>query len=126
MSLFRHLCVHALTGSGLMLAAAARHLRYQRWRSMLTVDFAACGHRPQPQGWVIAKARPPHGGAAGQGASELLRSAAEEEARLGAHALEFYRAALPAVPTLLAGFLCREGAELVRAPSLPDAVRLPA
>ena len=42
------------------------------------------------------------------------------------HALAFYRAALPAVPTLLAGFLCREGAELVRAPSLADAVGLPA
>ena len=46
---------------------------------------------------------------------EQLRSAAAEEARLGAPVLAFYHTALPVVPCLLTGFLCREGAELVRA-----------
>ena len=38
---------------------------------------------------------------------------AAEEARLDAATAEFLRAALPAVPALLLGFVCREGALLV-------------
>lgn len=51
---------------------------------------------------------------AGKQAAGLLGSAAEQEAKLGGASLEFYRAALPAFPVLLAGFLCGEGRELVR------------
>jgi hypothetical protein len=50
---------------------------------------------------------------AGQQAAQLLGSAAEEEAKIGAPALAFYQRALPVFPILLSGFLCREGAELV-------------
>ncbi len=39
---------------------------------------------------------------------------AEEEAKVGASTMEFYRTCLPAVPLLLVGFLCGEGIELVR------------
>ena len=39
---------------------------------------------------------------------------AAEESRVDAATAEFLRAALPAVPALLLGFVCREGALLVR------------
>jgi hypothetical protein len=43
---------------------------------------------------------------------------ADEEAKVGANTMEFYRTSLPAVPLLLVGFLCGEGVELVRIPIL--------
>ncbi|KAK9904192.1 hypothetical protein WJX75_006390 [Coccomyxa subellipsoidea] len=49
----------------------------------------------------------------GERASGLVRSMADEEAKVGANTMEFYRTSLPAVPLLLVGFLCGEGVELV-------------
>lgn len=43
---------------------------------------------------------------------------ADEEAKVGANTMEFYRTCLPVVPLLLVGFLCGEGVELVRIPTL--------
>ena len=59
--------------------------------------------------------------AAGEQQVQLLRAAAEEEARLGAPVVAFYQRALPALPILLFGFACREGAELV-SNTCPNAV----
>lgn len=41
---------------------------------------------------------------------------ADEEAKVGATTMEFYRNSLPAVPLLVVGFLFGEGVELVRNP----------
>ena len=53
---------------------------------------------------------------AGERATGLVRSMADEEAKVGATTMEFYRNSLPAVPLLLVGFLFGEGVELVRTP----------
>lgn len=39
-------------------------------------------------------------------------STAQEEARIGAGSLDFYRTALPAGPILVLGFMCLEGKEV--------------
>ncbi|BDA45514.1 hypothetical protein COCOBI_07-3010 [Coccomyxa sp. Obi] len=50
----------------------------------------------------------------GERATGLVRSMADEEAKVGATTMEFYRNSLPAVPLLLVGFLFGEGVELVQ------------
>ncbi len=52
--------------------------------------------------------------AAGDAVAARLAGVAAEEARVDAATAEFLRAALPAAPALLLGFLCREGALLAR------------
>jgi len=56
--------------------------------------------------------------AAGEALAARLAGVAAEEARVDAATAEFLRAALPAAPALLLGFVCREGALLV--PSCPS------
>ncbi len=46
-----------------------------------------------------------------------LAGVAADEARVDAATAEFLRAALPAAPALVLGFLCREGALLARRPA---------
>ncbi|CAL8470893.1 g10435 [Coccomyxa elongata] len=50
----------------------------------------------------------------GERATGLVRSMADEEAKVGATTMEFYRNSLPAVPLLVVGFLFGEGVELVQ------------
>lgn len=57
-------------------------------------------------------------GHAGERATGLVRGMANEEAKIGATTMEFYRYSLPAVPLLVVGFLFGEGVELVCTPIL--------
>jgi hypothetical protein len=59
---------------------------------------------------------------AGERASGLFRNMADEEAKVKPATRAFYSSALPAVPILLLGLLCREGVELVRPLILEDKV----
>ena len=43
---------------------------------------------------------------------EVAMEAAQQEARVRAGSLDFYRVCLPAVPILILGFLCLEGKEV--------------